>query len=68
MIIRLKASPLDRDHPTTASGRRRVSIDPGTVVALTAHWQRQQKRAAVLCRRLVRDHHVFSPEMDGARL
>jgi integrase len=58
---------VERDHPKTASSRRRVSIDPRTVSTLVAHRERQQERLTACKGRLAKDAYLFSPEMDGSR-
>lgn len=58
---------VERDHPKTASSRRRVSIDPGTVASLVAHRARQEERVIACKGRLAKDAYLFSPEVDGSR-
>ncbi|MGH9154140.1 MAG: tyrosine-type recombinase/integrase [Acidimicrobiales bacterium] len=66
-VIVTDQGPVERDYPKTASSRRRVSIDAGTVAALEAHRDRQLERVGVCKGRLARDAYVFSAEVDGSR-
>jgi len=66
-VIVTDQGPVERDHPKTASSRRRVAVDPGTLAALMVHRDRQLERVAACGGRLARDAYVFSAEIDGSR-
>jgi len=66
-VVITSQGAIERDHPKTASSRRRVSIDPGTVAVLVAHQERQAERVAACGGRLARDPYVYSAEVDGSR-
>lgn len=66
-VIITDQGAVERDYPKTASSRRRVALDPGTLATLVAHRDRQAKRAATCGGRLVPGAYVFSVEVDGSR-
>lgn len=66
-VIVTEQGPVERDHPKTASSRRRVAVDPGTLAALIVHRDRQLERVAACGGQLARDAYVFSAEIDGSR-
>ncbi|MFD1528073.1 site-specific integrase [Pseudonocardia aurantiaca] len=54
------------EKDTKTHQRRHVTIDPGTVAALTEHRQRWEARAAALVFEMSPDAFVFSNSPDGA--
>lgn len=66
-LIRTPDGFVERDYPKTASSRRRVALDPGTVAVLTDHRAYQAERAAACGASLRPDAYVFSVEVDGSR-